>query len=107
MQCHLEFWQYYFKYTKNCLCIVFSFIFDIAHISVCSTGAMAHADVSAVDIKLSSFFVVVQGQNGFVQHPHILCQSGGRGFFDIEFLSILFDMCFHITIFDVQFLLTE
>lgn len=114
MQCHLEFslahWQYYFKYIKNCLCIVFSFIFDIAHISVCSTGAMAHfADVSAVDITTMffSFFVVVQGQNGFVQHPHTLCQSGGRGFFDIEFLSIMFDMCFHITIFDVQFLLTE
>lgn len=65
--------------------------------------------MSAVDIKTVFLFcfVVVHGQNGFVQHPHILCQSGGRGFFDIEFLSILFDMCFHITIFDVQFLLTE
>lgn len=42
----------------------------------------------------------------------LLCQSGGRGSFDmvetIDFLSILFDMCFHLSrFFDVQFLLTE
>lgn len=41
----------------------------------------------------------------------LLCQSEGRGSFDmveLSILSILFDMCFHQSrFFDVQFLLTD
>lgn len=89
-------------------CFLFLFLdANIAHISVCTTGAMAHADVCCGHKNCLLFFVVFQGLDGFVQHPHIQCQSGGRGLFDIEFVSLLFEMCFHIMVFDVQFLLTE
>lgn len=79
----------------------------------CSTGEMAqYADVY-------ENYVIYLGEGGCLKTDRVLyhiplsllCQSGGRGSFDMVDLSILsisFDMCFHLSrFFDVQFLLTE